>query len=175
MASLPRSGSTLSAYAEDPGCQAGDECVGRTLLRQRTVSSFGEEALPSSLPAGRQGQSEGGFSLLRRIPPKGFKVPRALARGAPCFLYYGCKVSPTSPIRNPELHFSLFFRNRSGGAIWIIGLCRLHCQRLRFHSEAVLRAAMLLGCITIENVDAFELPPRQGEMLLSKVYDRAFC
>jgi len=34
---------------------------------------------------------------------------------------------------------------------------------------------MLLGCITIENVDAFELPPRQGEMLLSKVYDRAFC
>ena len=31
------------------------------------------EALPSSLPAGRQGQSEGGFSLLRRIPPKGLR------------------------------------------------------------------------------------------------------
>ena len=62
----------LSAYAEDPGCQAGDECVGRT-LRSSAVK-----------PACRQAGTE-----RRRVFPasaesaEGFKVPRALARGAP--------------------------------------------------------------------------------------------
>ena len=63
----------LSAYAEDPGCEAGDECVGRT-LRSSAVK-----------PACRQAGTE-----RRRVFPasadsaEGFKVPRVLTRGAPC-------------------------------------------------------------------------------------------
>ena len=55
----------LSAYAEDPGCQAGDECVGR-ILRSSAVKDRAKEADDASVDSA-----------------EGFKVPRALARGAP--------------------------------------------------------------------------------------------
>ena len=67
----------LSAYAEDPGCKAGDECANHLLLRR---AAFGEPRLRRDVA----------LSLLRRTDlaearraKAGNKVPRALARGVP--------------------------------------------------------------------------------------------